>query len=402
MDIKDLFAKKRRLEEQSREILARESYNKEDDAQVEKLLVEASEIEARIEKMKKLEERDAEQAKIDAEKKKTEKEEKTDHKEKLRRYMLYGEGGNLGWEAGVEGRSAATAQTVTTTGGGYTVPTETKARITTAMKETGGMYANSTILKTSSGNPINWPTLDDTAVSSELLAINTDNSTLTNTNFTFGQFSLSAFKYSSGQILIPFELLEDTNIDIDALIEDQLQRRLFRGLNALWTTGGGTTTITGVVTSATDSAITGTDGTSVSRDNLVDLLHSVDPYYRRNAKFMFNDSTLRAIKKLSFGTSDDRPLWQAGDITRGEPALLEGFQYIVNQDMATMAADAKPIVFGDFSRYYIREIGEWRMKRLTELYAMVDQISFVIFVRYDGKLDTTGTPMKYLLNAHTT
>lgn len=401
-NLKDLFDKKRRLEENAREVLKRDNYNKEDDSQVEKMLEEASLLEKRINTLKDLDAVEEAEAKRDAEKHQAKKTGELTNSEKFRRYLLYGDKAEHQLVRATEDRTAATAQTVTTTGGGYTVPTETKARITEAMIAYGGMYANSTVLKTTSGNPINWPSLNDTAVTSELLAINTDNSTLTNTAFTFGQFSLSAFKYSSGQILVPTELLQDTAIDIEGLIERQLTNRLNRGLNALWTTGAGTTTITGIVTGATDSAITGTDGTSVSRDNIVDLLHSVDPVYRRNAKFMFNDSTLKAIKKLSFGTSDDRPLWQPG-MAYGEPATIEGFPYVINQDMASMAADAKPIIFGDLSSYFIREVAEWRILRLTELYAMADQISFVIFCRYDGKLDDAGThPVKYLLNAHTT
>jgi HK97 family phage major capsid protein len=249
---------------------------------------------------------------------------------------------------------------------------------------------------------LNWPTNNDSAVVCQQLAINTSVITLTQTELTFGQFALDAYKFTSGSIICPTELLQDSIIDMEAFVIKQLTTRMWRGLNAQWTTGTGSTAINGVVTAATYAAIPSTDNTTVSRNNIVDLQHSVNSIYRPGAKYMMNDATLLAIKKLAFGTSDDRPLWQSG-MAFNAPDTLEGFPYIINPDVASMEAGAKPLLFGDFSNYYIREIAEWRILRLAELYALSDQIGFVVFARYDGDLDDAGThPVKYLLNATAT
>jgi HK97 family phage major capsid protein len=222
---------------------------------------------------------------------------------------------------------------------------------------------------------------------------------LTQTALTFGTFPLTAYKFTSGSIKLPVELLQDSIIDMEAFVVKQLSTRMNRGLNAQWTTGTGSTAIQGVVVGSTYAAIPSTDNSAISRDNIVDLLHSVDVAYRTGAKFMMTDSTLKAIKKLAFGTSDDRPLWQQS-MALGSPATIEGYPYIINPDVASIGASTKPLLFGDFSNYYIREVAEWRIVRLSELYAMEDQVAFVVFARYDGRLDDAGThPIKHLLCA---
>ena len=57
---------------------------------------------------------------------------------------------------------------------------------------------------------------------------------------------------------------------------------------------------------------------AAASDQLIDLLHSVDPAYRQgNATFMMNDSTLAAVRKLKDG--DGNYLWQMGNYQAGVP-----------------------------------------------------------------------------------
>ena len=89
-------------------------------------------------------------------------------------------------------------------------------------------------------------------------------------------------------------------------------------------------------------------------DDLVELEHSLDPAYREGGRcsFMFADTTLKAIKKLKDGQG--RPLWLPG-IDVKEPASILGYRYVINQSVPAMAATAKSVLFGDFSKYIIRE-----------------------------------------------
>ena len=112
---------------------------------------------------------------------------------------------------------------------------------------------------------------------------------------------------------------------------------------------------------------------------------------------MMNDTTLSVIKKLTVGSSDDRPLWQPS-IIQGEPDLLEGKPYIVNQSMAALAANAKFLLFGDFSKYVIRDAGMPRMVVARERFIDNDQTAYAILTRIDGEL-LINSAIKYLVGA---
>ncbi|MEL6661129.1 MAG: phage major capsid protein, partial [Bacteroidota bacterium] len=154
------------------------------------------------------------------------------------------------------------------------------------------------------------------------------------------------------------------------------------------TTGTGTNMPEGVATAA-GAGVTAAAQTAITRPELLGLIHSVDPRYRRRgtkgSRLMFNDATLADIKMLSFGSSDDRPLWQPS-IREGEPDRIDGYSYSINQDMPDMAAGNRSILFGDFSKYLIRIIGRPVMMRLNERYAEELETAFLMYQRLDGRL----------------
>ena len=146
---------------------------------------------------------------------------------------------------------------------------------------------------------------------------------------------------------------------------------------------------------------TGTTGqtTSVIYDDLVDLTHSVDPAYRAGAKFMMNDSSLKVVRKLK--DSQNRPLWEPS-VQAGVPDSLLGFPVVTNQDVATMAANAKSILFGRLDKYKTRIVKDVTILRLVERFAENLQVAFLLFMRADGALLDAGTnPVKYYANSAT-
>ena len=167
----------------------------------------------------------------------------------------------------------------------------------------------------------------------------------------------------------------------------RLGERIGRILNTHLTTGSGSSQPNGLVTGAT-SGVTAASGTAVTYGELIDLKHSVDPAYRGNATWMFSDATLAALKKLVDG--DSRPLWNPG-IANGEPDRLDGDRYVVNNDVLDMASSAKAIIYGDLSKYVIRDVAGMTLLRLNERYADVGQVGFIAFSRHDGdSLDATA------------
>jgi HK97 family phage major capsid protein len=116
--------------------------------------------------------------------------------------------------------------------------------------------------------------------------------------------------------------------------------------------------------------------------------------YRDNGVWMFHDTVLARIRKLVDLVG--QPLWAAGDIARGIPDTILGKPFIINQDMAQPALNAKSIAFGDFKKYIIRMVNDIRFKRMDELFAATDEIGFSMFIRVDGHVLDAGThPIKY-------
>ncbi|WP_242510704.1 phage major capsid protein [Avibacterium paragallinarum] len=97
-----------------------------------------------------------------------------------------------------------------------------------------------------------------------------------------------------------------------------------------------------------------------------------------------NDKTLKALKEMVDGQK--RPLWLP-DVAGVAPATILGHQYVIDQGIADIAAGAKFVYFGDFSRFVIRRVSGMTLRRLVERYAEFDQVGFLAFHRFDCVLE---------------
>lgn len=281
--------------------------------------------------------------------------------------------------------------------GGYLVPEGFSNALEESMLAFGGMREAATVFATASGNDLPWPTVNDTAQKGAILA---ENTAVAEQDFTFASVIFGAYKYSSKLVKVSVELLQDSAFDLNAYLAAALGTRIARITNEHFTTGTGTAQPNGVVTAAGlgKAGATG-QTTTVTYDDLVDLQHSVDPAYRGGAIWMTADSSIKVIKKLK--DADNRPLWAPGVAVR-EPDTILGARYVINQDVPAMAASAKSILFGDFSKYMIRDVLGVQVLRLNERYADAHQVGFLAFSRHDGDLLDAGTdPIKYYQNSAT-
>ena len=142
------------------------------------------------------------------------------------------------------------------------------------------------------------PTSDGTTEEGEILG---ENTAAAAADPSFGVVNLGVHKYSSKTVAVPIELLQDSNADIEAFVNNRLITRLGRITNKHFTVGTGSSQPSGVLTGAT-LGVTGAKAQvdSVTYDDLVELEHSLDPAYREGGRcaFMFADTTLKAIKEV--------------------------------------------------------------------------------------------------------
>ncbi|WP_354099635.1 MULTISPECIES: phage major capsid protein [unclassified Bradyrhizobium] len=304
----------------------------------------------------------------------------------------------------------ATMSTTTNSQGGYTVQTEVQKTVLDALKAYGGMRAVATVIQTSQGNPMSYPTSDGTSETGEIVA---QNASATALDPSFGTVPLNVYKFGSKIIAVPFELLQDSEVDVEAFVIKRATTRLGRITNTKFTVGAGDGSgePNGIITAAT-AGVTAGNGTSqvtaIIYDSLIDMQHSVDPAYRESGecKWMMHDSSVKVIRKIKDG--QQRPIfvpgWDFAVPTGGKagkiPDSLLGDAIQVNQDMAVMAASAKSIAYGKLNEYTIRDVMDVTMFRFTDsAYTSKGQVGFLAWLRSGGNLIDVGGAVKLFVNA---
>lgn len=317
-------------------------------------------------------------------------------------------------QAGIEGLSGderelmagravsiqANQSTGTGSAGGFTVPPSFLEEIEVAMLAWGNVMGVSRVIRSAIGSSMPVPTLNDTNNRGRIIA---ENAALTNTALVMGSVDIPVYMYSSDSILMSYQMLQDS-ILAEGEITRLIGERLGRITNLHFTTGTGTGQPRGVNTGAAVGR-TGATGTTVTvtYNDLVLLQESLDEAYQGSARWMFHQSTRRALKQLV--DTANRPLWQPGvsaGLGQGEPDTILGKPYVINNDMPAMAANARSILYGDFQRYYCRVVRDMQMRRLDERYADNLQVGFFAFGRWGGNLIDAGTnPMRVFVNSAT-
>ena len=289
------------------------------------------------------------------------------------------------------------AQTTSNTAGGYTIPTEIVPLLVRSMLAWGPMYdpgVTSEVI-TTSGNALKLPTVNDTSKSggshTEGTALTDDGSE----DVTFGQKSLDAFAFDTEFVKWSWELDTDSIFNMEALLADLLGERVGRIANTQLTTGSGSSAPNGIVT-ASSLGVTAASASAIAFDETIDLVHSVDPAYRTGPKvaYMFNDSTLKAVRKLKNGDGDY--IWQAGNVQAGVPATLNGYRFYIHQGMASIATGNKAMIFGDLGKYYVRKVGQPIIGVLRERFW--PDLGIAGLIRFDGELADTAA-VKHLILA---
>ncbi|WP_170964144.1 phage major capsid protein [Agromyces tardus] len=305
-----------------------------------------------------------------------------------------------GFQPGIEQRAL-----ITTSGSGLVG--NFWSRIQRHLVESSSILAaGATVIQHDNGEPVKIP--KSTAFSTA--GIVTEGSIIPTSDPTLGSITLGSYKYGF-LVQISQELAEDAAFDLEGFLAEQSGVAIGNGFGAHAITGTGTGQPRGVLTDAT-LGVTGPTGTATSfgaqttagqgGDLLIDLAGSLaEPYARsQSAAWLMRNSTLNAIKKLrdSTGNYVFSPEVIPGS---GSSGTLLGRPVYTDPTMPAMAANAKSVVFGDISRYWVRQVNGLRFERSSDFAFDKDLITFRGLARLDGALvDTTGA-VKYFQHSAT-
>ena len=322
---------------------------------------------------------------------------KATRKGAFEKYLRNGMGSLNANERSIMGELRGTSTQIAGTDslGGFLVPQDFSNELDMATLFTGEVERLAKKLNTAGGALLDYPTINDTATDAGLTA---EAAAVTVQDMTFANAQLSAYNYAS-QVRVSMQLLQDNAFDLNAFLAEAMGERIARATNAAFTTGTGSSQPQGIITGAS-LGNTAASATAISADDILDLIHSIDPSYRNKPTFglMANDNVIAAIRALGLGSANDFPIF-IPSMTAGQPDKLFGFNLYYNNDMeSAITTGKKTLLAADFSKFVVRSAGGVQMVRLNERYMDELEVGFVSYARKDAKvLDSRA--VKYLAQA---
>ena len=267
-------------------------------------------------------------------------------------------------------------QVGTDTEGGYLVPSEFERKLVEALTEENIFRQLATVIKTSSGDrkiPI--------VTSKGEAAWMDEEDAYKLSDDTFGQASLGAYKVGTA-IKISEELLNDAAFDLPSYIAKEFARRIGSLEEEAFLVGDGTGKPTGVFNSA-KTGVTAASAEAITFDEIFDLFYSLKSAYRKNGIWICNDTTIKALRKIK--DANGQYLWQPS-VSANTPDMLSNRPIKTSSYAPEIGTGKTPIIFGDFSYYWIADRQGRSFKKLAEIYSETDEVGFKTTERVDGKL----------------
>ena len=262
--------------------------------------------------------------------------------------------------------------------GGYLVPEEYDRRLIDGLTEENVIRKIASVITTSGEHKINIAATKPAAAWIE------EGGSLTFGDATFDQVILDAHKLHVA-VKVTEELLYDNAFNLENYLIQQFYKALANAEEDAFINGDGSGKPLGILaaTGGAQTGVTTASGTTITADEVIDLVYSLKRPYRKNAKFITNDATLAVIRKLKEGNG--AYIWQPS-YQAGEPDRLLGYPIYTSAYFPTIEAGKAALAFGDFSYYNIGDRGTRSLQELKELFAGNGLVGFVAKERVDGKL----------------
>ncbi|VVD74547.1 phage major capsid protein [Pandoraea commovens] len=157
-------------------------------------------------------------------------------------------------------------------------------------------------------------------------------------------------------------ILDDSEIDLETWLAGEVQTQFAKQEGLAFVSGDGTKKPTGILTYVTGGAnaaahpfgaievVNSGSAAAITSDGIIDLVYDLPSAFTGNARFTMNRNTQRLVRKLKDGQGNY--LWQPTYVA-GQPSTLAGYPLTEVPDMPDVAANATPVLFGDFKQTYL-------------------------------------------------
>jgi HK97 family phage major capsid protein len=146
--------------------------------------------------------------------------------------------------------------------------------------------------------------------------------------------------------------LEDSVFNLEAEMQQEFADQFAKAEGNAMIVGDAVGKPEGIITNSSVGTTNSGASAALTGDGLIDLVHAVKSPYGTNGTFIFNRTTLAAIRSLK--DTAGQYVFQAGMmLTAGVPNTILGYPYVEMPDMADVGAGSKSVACGDFSRGYM-------------------------------------------------
>ena len=263
--------------------------------------------------------------------------------------------------------------------GGYLVPDTFEKTLIQSLSNKKVIRSHAHVFKTTSGSH-KIPVVTSKGTASWI----DEEGAIPDGDDTFGQQLIGAHKVGT-IIKVAEELLNDSAFDLESYFATEFARRIGNKEEDAFFNGDGVNKPLGLLANngGAEVGVTTASATAITADEIINLFYSLDAPYRENAVWIFNDSTMAAIRKLK--GNDGQYLWQKA-LHEGDHETLLGKRIYTSPYMPEIGEGNKTVLFGDLEFYWIGDRQGVTFKRLNERYADTGQIGFLATKRVDGKL----------------
>lgn len=269
-------------------------------------------------------------------------------------------------------------QNLTMGGNGAIIPTTIANRIITEVKDMCPIFAKATLyaVKGTLKVPV-WGKANEThkitvGYQEEFTEITADNGKFTSVDLT---------GYLAGALaLLGKSVLNNSNIDVVSFIVTEMAKEIALFLERELLIGtedyaeGALSTTTSMTAAAT---------AALTADEIIKLQTMVKQVYQKNACWTMHPDTFTAVKLLK--DANGRYLLQ-DDITGEFPYRMLGKPVYLSDNMPTMAAGNKAILYGDYSGLSVNMRENVEIQILMEKYATQHAIGIVGWFEFDSKV----------------
>ena len=251
--------------------------------------------------------------------------------------------------------------------GGYLVPDSFDKQLVDALREENVLRRISRVVKTE--HTLRIPITDETGTAQWI----DENHPFVASDVSFDRVTFGAFKLGT-MVKVSEELLEDGMVDIQEYLKKEFVRRFADKEEEAFLRGDGANKPLGLIH---QSKVAESKQTVLNFDTVFDLYYDLPRQYRKNATFLCSEHAYRELRKIK--TAMGQNMWIDEDTLFGHPVCTTKY-------LDDAVPGGMPILFGDFSYFWIGERGKTTLRRLNERYADKGQIGFQMHERVDAKL----------------